>query len=118
MTNRTIQSIIPAEGWGALFDDDDGQFMEPLAGWALVKDGPRTQVVGLIANEAVELCDEQASFVAYINFQNMMAQAIAEGSLTEDDHDHDEDADDDDDDTPPGFIPPNPPKRPGRSRLN
>lgn len=110
MPTRTIQNIIPAEGWGALFTDDEGQFVEPLAGWALVKDGARTQVVGLIANEAVELCDEQANFVAYVNFQNVMAQAMADDMLDED-HDHD-------DDDPPDFIPPAPPKRPGRSRLN
>lgn len=113
MTTRTIQSIIPAEGWGAVFDDDEGQFMEPLAGWALVKEGTRTHVVGLIANEAVELCDEQANFVSYINFHNAMAEALASGMMEDDDQD-----DDDDDDTPPGFIPPTPPKRPSRSRLN
>ncbi len=117
MTTRTIQSLIPADGWGAVFSDGEGQFMEPLAGWALVKEGTRTTVVGLIANDKVELCDEQTNFLSYVNFQSALAEAMTNDLLN---HEHDDEDDDDegDDTDPPGFVPPPPPKRPSRSRLN
>lgn len=107
MSDRTITQIMPAQGWVARFAVEEGEYLSPLIGWALV-DGA---VVGLVSGEKnVELCDGDPDFLGYSFMPDMLEDLIDEM----DDHEHlDDEFDDEDDDEPP--APPGPRRS---TRLN
>ena len=61
---RTMLQIMPAEGWVAVFQDDDGELSEtvrvPLFAWALVREidkkTAQTQVTGLHMDDEGQIC--------------------------------------------------------------
>lgn len=82
---RTILQIMPAEGWRAVYREDDGTLTEyPLVCWALViEDDERNDriryVTGIDAVEnQAEFCDEAANFVRYLGPGQTADIAIAE----------------------------------------
>ena len=62
---RSILQIMPAEGWVAVFQDDDGELSEttrvPLFAWAVVqeinKKTASTQVTGLHIDDQGQICE-------------------------------------------------------------
>jgi len=62
---RSILQIMPAEGWVAVFQDDDGALSEtvrePLFAWAIVseidKKTASTQVTGLHIDDQGQICE-------------------------------------------------------------
>lgn len=108
MADRKITQIMPAQGWVARFAVEEGEYLSPLVGWALV-DGA---VVGLVSGDKdVELCDADADFLGYTFMPDMLEDLMDE---MDDDHAHsDDDFEDDDDDGPPGAAGPR-----RTSRLN
>jgi hypothetical protein len=62
---RSILQIMPAEGWVAVFQDDDGELSEttrvPLFAWAVVREIDKktasTQVTGLFINDEGQVCE-------------------------------------------------------------
>jgi hypothetical protein len=67
-----IIQIMPAEGWRGLWVGESPEDMaellvEPLVGWALMKNEEGfTSVVGLSAYDTVTPCHEDYNFVLYI----------------------------------------------------
>ncbi len=58
-----ITMIIPATGWFARFECDDGEEATPLVAWGLTRGG---DVVGLDADSGwVDVCKEVSNFVGY-----------------------------------------------------
>ena len=62
---RSILQIMPAEGWVAVFQDDDGELSEttrvPLFAWAVVqeidKKTAHTQATGLHIDDEGQICE-------------------------------------------------------------
>ena len=62
---RSILQIMPAEGWVAVFQDEDGSLSEtvrvPLFAWALVREIDKktayTQVTGLHIDDEGQICE-------------------------------------------------------------
>jgi hypothetical protein len=62
---RSILQIMPADGWVAVFQDDDGELSEtvrvPLFAWAVVREIDKqtayTQVTGLHMNDEGQICE-------------------------------------------------------------
>jgi len=62
---RSILQIMPAEGWVAVFQDDDGALSEtvrePLFAWAIVREIDKktasTQVTGLHIDDQGQICE-------------------------------------------------------------
>jgi hypothetical protein len=120
MSNRNIVQIMPASGWGAMVADDeapDDRYVSPLIGWALIQEGERRSVVGMIAGQQVDFCDELNHFFGYVQTQDMLTEALSQ--MVEDIDDEDGDFEDedfgDDGDEPP--LPPPSWRRKG-GRLN
>lgn len=64
---KQVKQIIPAEGWRAVYKEDDGSlFVQPLCCWAVVDENGDTSVVGMDASDMVEACDEASNFLGYI----------------------------------------------------
>jgi hypothetical protein len=113
MSKRKILQIMPAPGWGALVADDDApneDYVSPLIGWALIEEDGAQTVVGMIAGEQIDFCDQLRHFSSYVQTQDMMMEALSQvvqGGLGEDDEDDDfpPDFEDEDDDPlpPPSF---------------
>lgn len=120
MSKRNITQIMPAPGWGALVADDDSpdeQYVSPLIGWALIQEDGGQAVVGMIAGERVDFCDQLSHFSGYVQTQDMLTEALSQ--MVEDiDDDYDEFDDEfgDDGDEPP--LPPPPSLRRKSGRLN
>lgn len=110
MAEQKIDQIMPAQGWVARFAVEEGEYLSPLVGWALVGGA----VVGLVSGDkTVELCNTDADFLGYAFMPDMLEDMLDEM----DDHNHfadDFDDDEDDEDDPP--APPGPARRP--TRLN
>jgi hypothetical protein len=67
MDEHKIIQIMPAGGWGARYEDDKGEYVDPLVGWALVDYGEYRDVVGLNHGSCtIELCDEISNFKGYV----------------------------------------------------
>ena len=69
---RTIVSIAAAPGWAARFVDEKGETVVALLAWALVEDGARQNLVGLVQRPTttegpgwVVLADEVDGFDGY-----------------------------------------------------
>ena len=111
MTDRKIDQMMPAQGWVARFAVEEGEYLSPLVGWALVGGS----VVGLVSGDkTVEFCDGDADFLGYAFMPDMLEDLMDEFG----EHDHfgdDLEEEDDDDDEPPP-PPPGPQRRP--TRLN
>jgi hypothetical protein len=62
---RSILQIMSAEGWVAVFQDDDGELSEttrvPLFAWALVREVDKktasTQITGLHIDDEGQICE-------------------------------------------------------------
>lgn len=62
---RSILQIMPAEGWVAVFQDEDGELSEtvraPLFAWAVVREIDKktasTQVTGLFIDDEGQVCE-------------------------------------------------------------
>ena len=94
MADRKIMQIMPAAGWGAAFEAGDEEEISPLVGWALVQDAEgKSAVVGLVAGNDVELCDQQENFAGYVYLSDL----LADGFELDDDELGDDLEDDDDD---------------------
>jgi hypothetical protein len=67
--NWKILQLIPAAGWVARFRGGAGEFSEDvLASWALVEDGARTHMVGMMAggdDRACRFAPRDERFVGY-----------------------------------------------------
>ena len=100
MADRKIMQIMPAAGWGAAFDAGDEEEISPLVGWALVNDAAgKSAVVGLVAGNEVELCDEQDNFAGYVYLSDVLTDEIDLGEDDlEDESEAEDDSDDEDDD--------------------
>jgi hypothetical protein len=101
MAERKILQIMPAAGWGAAFDTGDEEEITPLVGWALVQDGAgKSAVVGLVAGNEVEQCDQQENFAGYVYLSDLMSEALEldEDDLEELEEDFEDDEDDEDGD--------------------
>ena len=78
---RSILQIMPAEGWVAVFQDDDGELSEttrvPLFAWAVVREMDKktayTQVTGLHINDEGQICETWWSegFLRYERIETM-----------------------------------------------
>jgi hypothetical protein len=78
---RSILQIMPAEGWVAVFQDDDGTLSEtvrvPLFAWALVREIDKktayTQVTGLHMDDEGQICTScwSAGFLRYERFEDL-----------------------------------------------
>ncbi len=98
MADRKITQIMPAEGWGAAFEDGEDEVISPLVGWALVLDAAgASSVVGLVAaDEKVELCDDDSDFTGYVFLPDAATDEFElESDLFEDDEDFGGDDDED-----------------------
>ncbi len=99
MADRKIMQIMPAEGWGAAFEDGEDEIISPLVGWALVQDASgASAVVGLVAaDEKVELCDDDSEFTGYVFLPDAAPDEFEMESdlFSEDDDDFDSDDDED-----------------------
>src|SRR5690349_18219788 len=122
MADRKIVQIMPADGWGAAFEDGEDEVISPLVGWALVQDGDgASAVVGLVAaDEKVELCDDDSDFTGYVFLPDAVTDEfeIESDSFPEDDDEDFGGEDDDEDfggDDPASDGPAFPPKA---GRLN
>jgi len=107
MAERKILQIMPAAGWGAAFDTGDEEEITPLVGWALVQDGDgKSAVVGLVAGNEVELCDQQDNFAGYVYLSDLMGEGLEldddelEDALEEEFEDDEDDEDGDADAAP------------------
>lgn len=58
-----LRSVLPADGWNAVFISNGREQRAPIIGWGVRKRAP--QVVGLIADDRVIPCDERAGFLRY-----------------------------------------------------
>ena len=110
MADRRIMQIMPAEGWGAAFEDGEDEVISPLVGWALVQDASgASAVVGLVAaDEKVELCDDDTDFTGYVFLPDAAADEFEMESDVFDDAADDDDEDfggDDDSSSHPGDGP-------------
>ncbi len=120
MSKRNIVQMMPATGWGAMVADDESpedQYVSPLIGWALVQEDGQQAVVGMIAGDRVDFCDQLPHFFGYVQTQDMLTEALSQ--MVEDIDDDDEFDDDDfgdDGDEPP--LPPPPSLRRKSGRLN
>lgn len=64
---KQVKQIISADGWRAVYREDDGDFyVEPLCCWAVVEEGGDSFVVGMDAAEMVAACDSASNFVGYL----------------------------------------------------
>ena len=78
---RSILQIMPAEGWVAVFQDDDGELSEttrvPLFAWAVVRETDKktayTQVTGLHTNDEGQICETcwSEGFLRYERIETM-----------------------------------------------
>ena len=78
---RSVLQIMPAEGWVAVFQDDDGELSEttrvPLFAWAVVqeinKKTASTQVTGLHMNDEGQICETcwSEGFLRYERIETM-----------------------------------------------
>lgn len=120
MSKRSIVQMMPASGWGALVADEDSpddQYVSPLIGWALIlEDGGQT-VVGMIAGDQVDFCDQLPHFFGYVQTQDMLTEALSQmvEDIDEDDDDYDDDFEDEGGEPP---LPPPPSLRRKSGRLN
>ena len=120
MSKRSIVQMMPASGWGALVADEDSpddQYVSPLIGWALIlEDGAQT-VVGMIAGDQVDFCDQLPHFFGYVQTQDMLTEALSQmvEDIDEDDDDYDDDFGDEGGEPP---LPPPPSLRRKSGRLN
>lgn len=114
MADRKILQIMPADGWGAAFEDGEDEVISPLVGWALVQDATGgSAVVGLVAtDEKVELCDDDTDFSGYVFLPDADSDDFEmESDLFDEDDDEafggddDEDFGGDDSDSTPGDGP-------------
>src|SRR5829696_5764701 len=97
MADRKIMQIMPADGWGAAFEDGEDEVISPLVGWALVQEtSGASAVVGLVAaDEKVELCDDDTDFTGYVFLPDAAPDEFEmETDLFEDDEDFGDDDDD------------------------
>ena len=72
---RSILHIMPAEGWVAVFQDEDGELSEttrvPVFAWAVVREIAKktasTQVTGLHMDDEGQICETcwSAGFLRY-----------------------------------------------------
>jgi hypothetical protein len=77
MAERKILQMMPAAGWGAAFDTGDEEEITPLVGWALVQgDDGKSAVVGLVAGNEVELCDQLDNFAGYVYLSDLMGDGL------------------------------------------
>jgi hypothetical protein len=107
MAEHKILQIMPANGWGAVFVENEDELIAPLAGWALVsKDDGTSSVMGLVAWEHVELAETQPNFARYVDLSEMFEDDFEEFEEFDDDFDED----DEDFDEEPGGEPPYDPK--------
>ncbi len=100
MADRKITQIMPAEGWGAAFEDGEDEVISPLVGWALVQEAAgASAVVGLVAaDEKVELCDDDPDFTGYVFLPDAAADEFEiESDIFEEDDDESFGGDDDED---------------------
>ncbi|MBL8057045.1 MAG: hypothetical protein JNK29_10130, partial [Anaerolineales bacterium] len=66
MSTAKIVQMMPAHGWVARFQEEEGEYLSPLVGWAVLQTGEETRVAGLVAGEkAVEVCDQDEDFLGY-----------------------------------------------------
>ena len=70
---RTILQIIPADGWRAVFEDDEasdgaGKYIyEPVICWALVEDAGERVVCGMTDQDGViDLVEDVENHVGYV----------------------------------------------------
>src|SRR5262245_66653728 len=81
MSKRVIVQMMPATGWGAMVADDDSpedQYVSPLIGWALIQEEAEQKVVGMIAGEQVDFCDQLSHFFGYVQTQDMLTEALSQ----------------------------------------
>ena len=67
--NRQIVQIIPAQNWYAAFNNIDtgAQYYTPLVCWALLAEGSRQFITGMVAAEQkIIACAEDANFSHYL----------------------------------------------------
>lgn len=119
MSKRNIVQMMPASGWGALVADEDSpddQYVSPLIGWALIQEDGGQTVIGMIAGERVDYCDQLPHFFGYVQTQDMLTEALSQmvEDIDDDDGDFDNDFGDDGDEPP---LPP-PSLRRKSGRLN
>lgn len=116
MSKRMIVQMMPAPGWGAMVADDDSpddQYVSPLIGWALIQEDGAQTVVGMIAGQQVDFCDQLSHFFGYVQTQDMLTEALSQmvDEVDDDDEDFDDDFDDGGDEPP---LPPSLRRKSGR----
>jgi hypothetical protein len=105
--------MMAAPGWGAAYALEDGEeTIEPLVGWALVQESDTQKVIGMVATQRVEFCDDHPNFTGYVHMQDVV---MGDMDLDLDDLDYDVGLEEDDE---PDDEPPPPPRRSRGSRLN
>jgi hypothetical protein len=69
MSGLKILQIIPADGWEAIFKNDEGTFTEPIVCLALVESMSGARFVeGMIAwppDDGIVLCEDNKGFIKY-----------------------------------------------------
>ena len=114
MSKPKILQIMPAPGWGAMLATEEGdEAVVPLVAWAIVEDAEGTRVVGMVADDEVELCDAIPDFSGYVSLQDLVSEVMETMGVFGDE----EEGEEEEDDFP---LPPPPPpshKRKG-GRLN
>ena len=69
--DRLIQ-LLPAEGWGVLFDGDGRADVGPLAAWGLLANG---ETVPLWAEQAIGVLSDPRECVNFVSLLDPMADA-------------------------------------------
>jgi hypothetical protein len=72
--HKRILQIIPANGWYAAFNDLEAaeQFYSPLVCWALVTEGERQFITGMVAvKNKILACQEEVNFSHYVSHSEL-----------------------------------------------
>lgn len=69
MNKRKILQIMPAIGWHATYQGDQGIIKTPLVCWALIEEDENgelyTNVVGMDAQGHIDFSDDSSNFLGY-----------------------------------------------------
>jgi len=67
MSDRKIVQLLPADGWFAVYENDDGsEIKSALSCWALVRDAEGdTSVMGMDAADYVDFAEDTKNFKNY-----------------------------------------------------
>jgi hypothetical protein len=80
-----IKQIIPAPGWFAVWLDEDGFFLQPLACWALRRkrvdenyyEAADDEIVGMVNVDVIQSAEEDPNFYEYV-FENEVTDKAKE----------------------------------------